>query len=68
MIETLYPLWHIRSDNSEALNLAKWGDFLLYEVLPDKMPCILTLISSVYAQIFMFLTLNKRDTLKTDKN
>ena len=29
----------IRSDNSEALNLtlAEWGDFLLYEVSPDKM-------------------------------
>ena len=68
MIETLSPHWDIGSDNSEALNLAKWGDFLLYEVLPDKMTCILMLISSVYAQIFMFLTLNKSDTLKTDKN
>ena len=60
----------IRSDNSEALNLtlAEWGDFLLYEVSPDKMTCILTLISSVYAHILMFLTLNKSDTLKTDKN
>ena len=67
MIETLSPQWDIGSDKSEALNLAKWGDFLLNEVLPDKMTCILTLISSVYAQIFMFLTLNKSDTLKTDK-
>ena len=68
MTETLPPLWDIGSDNSEALNLAKWGDFLLYEVLPDKITCILTLISSVYAKILMFLTLNKSDTLKTDKN
>ena len=68
MIETLSPQWDIGSDNSEALNLAKWGDFLLNEVLPDKMTCILTLMSSVYAQIFMFLKLNKSDTLKTDKN
>ena len=68
MIETLSPQWDTGSDNSEALNIAKWGDFLLYEVLPDKITCILTLISSVYAQIFMFLTLNKSDTLKTDKN
>ena len=29
---------------------------------------VLTLICSVYAQILMFLTLNKSDTLKTDKN
>ena len=68
MIETLSPQWDIGSDNSEALNLAKWGDFLLYEVLPDEMTHILTLLSSVYAQILMFLTLNKSDTLKTDKN
>ena len=67
MIETLSPQWDIGSDNSEVLNLAKWSDFLLYEVLPDKMTCIFTLISSVYAQI-LFLTLNKSDTLKTDKN
>ena len=40
MIETLSPQWDIGSDNSEALNLAKWGDFLLYEVLPDKVTCI----------------------------
>ena len=66
MIETLSPQWDIGSDNS--LNPAKWGDFLLYEVLPDKMTCILTLISSAYAQILMLLTLNKSDTLKTDKN
>ena len=68
MIETLSPQWDIGSDNSEALNLAKWGDFLLYKVLPDKITCIFTLISSVYAQILMFLTLNKSDTLETDKN
>ena len=54
--------------NSEALNLAKWGDFLLYEVLPDKMTCILMLISIVCAQILMFVTLNKSDTLETNKN
>ena len=54
--------------NSEAFNLAKWGDFLLYEVLPDKMTCILMLISIVYAQILMFVTLNKSDTLETNKN
>ena len=39
MIKTPSPQWDIGSDNSEALNLAKWGDFLLYEVLPDKMTC-----------------------------
>ena len=69
MIETLSPQWDIGSNNynSEALNLAKWGDFLLYKVLPDKMTCILTLISSVYAKILMFLTLNKSETLKLTK-
>ena len=67
MIETLSPQWDIGSNNSEALNLAKWGDFLLYKVLPDKMTCILTLICSVYAKILMFLILNKSETLKLTK-
>ena len=40
MIETLSSQSDIGSDNSEALNLAKWGDFLLYEILPDKMTYI----------------------------
>ena len=32
--------WDIGSDSFEGLNLAKWGDSLLYKVLPDKMTSI----------------------------
>ena len=49
----LSPQWDFGSDNFEVLNLAKWGDFLLFEVLPDKMTSIVMLISSVCAQILM---------------
>ena len=54
MTETPSPQWDIGSDSYEGLNLAKWSDFLLYEVLPDKMTPILMLISSVYIHILMF--------------
>ena len=54
MIETLSPQWDIGSDSFEGLNLAKWDDFHLYEVLPDEMTSIFMLISSVCAHILMF--------------
>ena len=55
MIETTSPQWdNIGSDSFEGLNLAKWSDFLLYEVLSDKMTSVLMQISCVYAHILMF--------------